>query len=78
MSDRQETTCWQPIETAPRARHPMIVVRAFGVPAGTGAIRNYHSDPYCVWWDEDDACWRRWPHAFPPTHWTTLPGPPHA
>lgn len=64
---------WQPIETAPRLKAPMIVVMA-KLPNG------YRSDPYCVWFDaiKDGAPspWKRWPHPYPPTHWMPLPEPP--
>ena len=65
---------WQPIETAPKDTREMFVVRAFFVRNGfTGGIE-YTSDPWCVWWDGDG--FARWPHNFPPTHWTSLPPPP--
>ena len=66
---------WQPIETAPKAKKPMIVVIA-RLPSG------YLSDPYCVWYDEYRvgalSDWVRWPHSFPPTHWMPLPAPPNS
>jgi hypothetical protein len=62
---------WQPIETAPKLRSTMIVVRAFDVPAQQGALL-YTSDPYCVWWDTYENRWMRWPHSYPPTHWRAL------
>lgn len=58
---------WLPIETAPKARYPMIVVR--------GTLRSgYITDPWCVWRDGEK--WVRWPHREPPTEWTPLPTPP--
>jgi hypothetical protein len=64
---------WQPIETAPKDKQ-MFVVIAFDVPfLGTG--KNYTTDAYCVW-AETGGKFSRWPHKFPPTHWTPLPSPP--
>jgi len=56
---------WQPIETAPRALKPMIVV------IGNFTDRNYITDPWCVFWQ--DGAWQRWPHKDQPTHWVPLP-----
>lgn len=64
----QQDDAWRPIESAPRTRHPMFVVRAF---SGNG----YSSDPWCVW-RESDGGFARWPHDFPPTHWMPLPAAP--
>ena len=58
----------QPIETAPRQKHPMIVVR------GYFADRDYLTDPWCVFWA--DGAWQRWPHNDQPTMWVALPEPP--
>lgn len=54
---------WQPIDTAPRERAPMIVVRGI-------LSSGYVTDPWCVWWDGE---WVRWPHEEQPTHWLPLP-----
>lgn len=59
---------WQPIESAPKVKHPMIVVR------GHFADRNYTTDPWCVFWQ--DGKWERWPHKDAPTHWMPLPARP--
>lgn len=70
---------WQPIETAPKQemfRKEMFVVRAFGVQTGANA-HPYDTDAYCVWRDHNGR-FVRWPHPFPPTHWTPLPPPPRA
>lgn len=56
---------WQPIETAPKGRKPMIVLIA--------RIGNYITDPYCCWWQEHENKWARWPHETEPTHWLSLP-----
>lgn len=55
---------WLPIETAPRERDPMIVVRGI-------LSSGYVTDPWCVWWQ--DSAWIRWPHKEQPTHWLPLP-----
>ena len=57
---------WQPIETAPKQRTPMIVV--------IGVYRSYTTDPWCAWWSHGK--WERWPHPYAPTHWMPLPEPP--
>ncbi|RRU17861.1 DUF551 domain-containing protein [Stenotrophomonas sp. 278] len=57
---------WQPIETAPKAKHPMIVVIA--------VWDSYVSDVYGVFWDGKQ--WARWPHKAQPTHWMPLPAAP--
>lgn len=54
---------WQPIDTAPRAISPMIVV--------VGVWGTYTTDVYGVFWDGKS--WARWPHGAPPTHWMPLP-----
>ena len=59
---------WQPIATAPKKIHQMIVVR------GYFPDRKYLTDPYCVFWQEGK--WQRWPHADEPTMWMPLPEPP--
>lgn len=56
---------WQPIETAPKVKSPMIVV------IGHFKKRNYITDPWCVFWQ--DGVWERWPHRDRPTHWMPLP-----
>ena len=58
---------WQPIETAPKKKTPMIVV--------IGVYENYVTDPWCVWWSDDawGGYWARWPHQTSPTHWMALP-----
>jgi hypothetical protein len=57
---------WQPIETAPKAKTPMVVV--------IGVWGSYVTDPYAVFWN--GAGWARWPHKAAPTHWLCLPAPP--
>ncbi len=59
---------WQPIETAPKNRKKMFVVKAFNVKIND---RPYTSDPYCVW--SENGKFVRWPHSFEPTHWLELP-----
>jgi len=66
---------WQPIKTAPKEGKTMFVVRGFNVTNINSHVRNYTTDPYCVW-PEKDGGWARWPHNFPPTHWMPLPPPP--
>lgn len=65
---------WKTIDSAPQGGKEMFVVRAFNVdPTGSG-VQRYTTDPYCVW--NIDGAFHRWPHAFQPTHWTTLPEAP--
>lgn len=71
--EQENVLNWLPIETAPKARTPMIVV--------CGILSSgYVTDPWCVWWDEgkdgEDGVWVRWPHREPPTHWHPLPPTP--
>ena len=56
---------WRTIDSAPKERGPMIVVR------GVFKERGYVTDPWCVFWQEGK--WQRWPHEDPPTHWLELP-----
>lgn len=68
---------WLPIETAPNGRG-MFVVQAFNVETGLstpGGGRRYTTDPWCVWKCKGEFV--RWPHDFPPTHWTSLPEAPN-
>ena len=67
---------WQPIETAPKNGRAMFVVQALDVCNSFTGNRPYTTDPYCVWPD-DEGDFARWPHPFPPTHWTPLPAAPH-
>jgi hypothetical protein len=57
---------WQPIESAPKAKTPMVVV--------IGVWGSYVTDPYAVFWNGTG--WARWPHKAAPTHWLRLPAPP--
>lgn len=68
---------WQPIETAPKDGRQMFVVQGFNVTNQNVGVRNYTTDPYCVWPGKTGG-WLRWPHEFPPTHWMPLPPPPSA
>lgn len=62
-----------PIDTAPApGKRAVFVVIAINVECGT--IREYTSDPYCVFRNSDGS-FARWPHKFPPTHWYPLPDP---
>ena len=72
-----ETGMWLPIETAPTSRERMFVVQGFDVINGFTGGRPYTTDPWCVW-REKDGTLARWPHHFPPTHWTALPAPPNS
>lgn len=68
---------WLPIETAPDDRR-MFVVQAFNVETGLhtpSGGRRYTTDPWCVWKCRGEFV--RWPHDFPPTHWTPLPEAPN-
>jgi hypothetical protein len=70
---------WQPIETAPKSQlDGMFVVRGFRVSTGLSAGHTYTTDPYCVWRDDGDGSFARWPHQFAPTHWMPLPPAPQA
>lgn len=66
---------WQPIDTAPKEGRAMFVVKAFNVTDKNVGVRNYTSDPWCVW-PGGGLGWVRWPHHFPPTHWMPLPATP--
>lgn len=66
---------WQSIETAPKCGREPFVVRGFNVTNENAHVRNYTTDPYCVW-PGDEGGWVLWPHTFPPTHWTPLPAAP--
>lgn len=68
-----ETNGWQPIETAPVGKQ-MFVVQAFEAVLAQAGV-TYTSDPCCTW-RHTDGTFPRWPHEFPPTHWTPLPKPP--
>ena len=59
----------QPIETCPKETKKMFVVIAMNKLLG-GTVP-YTTDPYCVWHQGGEFV--RWPHGFPPTHWTPLP-----
>jgi hypothetical protein len=68
---------WKPIEDAPHRRYPMFLVIAKDVTVNlpqfvTSGGAKYTSDPYCVW-RNDDGSFARWPHPFPPTHYSELP-----
>lgn len=66
---------WKTIETAPKDRRTMFVVKAFDVANGFTGGNKYTTDPWCVW-RNDDGSFARWPHNFPPTHWLELPEQP--
>ena len=66
---------WLPIEQAPKGCRTMFVVRGFNVTNENCHVRNYTTDPYCVWPGKDGG-WVRWPHPFPPTHYMPLPAAP--
>lgn len=65
---------WLPIEELHNhvKGREMFVVKAFGVIPYEG-VREYDSDPYCVWWDKHYEEFARWPHPFEPTHFCLLP-----
>jgi hypothetical protein len=63
---------WQPIETAPKKKAPMIVVMGI-------LSSGYVTDPWCVWWEDfEDGGWVRWPHKESPTYWMPLPELPQS
>lgn len=64
---------WMPIETAPCGTTEMFVARGFHVTSGR--LKNYTTDPYCVW-QPQPGVFPRWPHPFPPTHFVKLPTDP--
>lgn len=57
---------WRPIEGAPKDRRGVALIAPYPTQGW--------SDARIGWWDGD--AWARWPHSFPPTHWTPLPPPP--
>lgn len=64
---------YRPISQLPetyKSEKRMFVVIGIGVPMGSN--RNYTTDPYCVWLNEDGT-FSRWPHDFEPTHFMELP-----
>ena len=62
------------MENAPRDGTMFVVI---GVTKGNGFTggRPYTSDPWVVWSGEDGT-FHRWPHNWPPTHWSPLDPPP--
>lgn len=74
MTDNSKTTVWQPIETAPKSRNPILLIGEY--PTGRG-----WSDIYQCWWDGNQGGrgkggWVRWPNSFQPSHWMPSPPPP--
>lgn len=61
---------WQDIAIAPIGE-AMFVARAIDVKPHAGYPATYTTDPYCVWQPEPGV-FKRWPHAFPPTHYCLL------
>ena len=50
----------------------MFVVRAIDIiPPGCSGLSLYTTDAYCVWLENGE--YARWPHPFPPTHFSKLP-----
>lgn len=49
----------------------MFVVKAIDIFPNDFSPMKYTTDPYCVWMEDGDFV--RWPHPFPPTHYTILP-----
>lgn len=62
----------RPIEELQVTDRTMFVVIALNVKNGFTLGKEYTSDPYCVW-KEDDGSFARWPHHFAPTHFYLLP-----
>jgi hypothetical protein len=64
---------WEPIETCPTDKTMFLVI---GATEGNGFTfgKPYTSDPYAVWKDGDT--FARWPHHWPPTHWSRIPPAP--
>lgn len=63
---------WQPIDRLPetyKSNKRMFVVIGIGIQVGS--VKNYTTDPYCVWCEGDGFV--RWPHDFMPTHFFELP-----
>lgn len=73
-ADLAAASQWRPIETAPIGKTMFV---AIGVTNGNDftAGRPYTTDPWCVW-QMHKGTFKRWPHAFDPTHWMPLPEPP--
>lgn len=63
---------WQPIETAPRDRTPILVVWWTGNKAWQ-SVAWMVRDETEEWWTPTDASFRHYLH---PTHWMPLPSPP--
>ena len=69
MSDRQETTAWRPIETAPKDAHILLSMTPH---------RGFLRPPIKVGgWDAIEGCWMIFGGSWRPTHWMPLPEPPH-
>ena len=60
---------WIPINELDVKHAQMFTVIALDVSFGN--VKNYNSDPYCVWKEGDK--YIRWPHEFEPTHFVYLP-----
>jgi hypothetical protein len=60
---------WQPIDTAPPYRVPVLLIARY--PTGHGWTGIYYG-----WRNAGGANWERWPHDFRPTHWMHPPAPP--
>jgi hypothetical protein len=59
---------WEPIKSAPRQKHPLIVVIGH-YPIQKGYM---NTEPCCVFWNED--YWARWIYSnINPTHYLQLP-----
>lgn len=63
---------WQPITGTP-VHMKMILACAINPPE---LGQKYTTDPWAVWWDEKAKEYVRWPHKFPPTHYSEIPAAP--
>ena len=75
MTDKTQTTLWQPINTAKKRKRPIL---SYCIPV---------DDPYdrpaemaVIWWGSEDGClpdWQGRPTVWhKPTHWMELPDAP--
>lgn len=65
---------WQEIEFLPEDYNNskrMFVVKGVGLPLGS--LKNYDTDPYCVWKMSGEDHYARWPFEYPPTHFMEIP-----
>lgn len=63
---------WVPCEERlPEDRRLVLLIAT-----NAGPRRNYTTDHWVGWYNEQSAMWSRWPHSVPPTHWMPLPAGP--